>query len=166
MGKTPASTRRAGRKSKPKNSERKWCTCQERCRGGKDVAASTYRSHNQTPVMPADARDGGRAVGGKRKAVDDEGGLDPEGRGIRETRRMRAKRIARNEETESSHGSSPMVVDGPIEILELADVQTRPQKTKKVEGFSRILFRGTDNPRPPPPAGTSPRGSNPRIPRR
>jgi len=95
MGKTPVSTR-AGRKSKSKPPERKWCTCQERCNGGKDVAASTYRSHNPT------TRDGYKddpvaTAGGKRKAGSDVDRLDSEG-GVRETRRMRAMRIAQHGE--------------------------------------------------------------------
>ena len=85
---TAASTR-ASRKPKFKTSERKWCTCQERCKGGKEVAASTYRTHNPT------GRDGAvGSVGNKRKvAPDDQDGVHLES-GVRETRRMRARRVA------------------------------------------------------------------------
>ena len=85
---TSASTR-ASRKPKSKTLERKWCTCQERCKGGKEVAASTYRTHNPT------GRDGAiGSVGNKRKAApDDQDGVHLES-GVRETRRMRARRVA------------------------------------------------------------------------
>ena len=56
MDRTPTSTR-AGRKSKSKRPERKWCTCQKHCDGGKEVAASTYRSHN--PATKATLREMG-----------------------------------------------------------------------------------------------------------
>lgn len=123
MGKAPASTR-ARRRPKSKNPERKWCTCRERCGGGKEVAASTYRSHNQTTVKSTAARgssiESGDLVGGKRKVGGDEGV------GVRETRRMRARRVAQNEEV------SVMVVEKPIEMFDLGGAQTRPQKRKKV----------------------------------
>ena len=101
MGKTPAPSR-AGRKSRSKLPERKWCTCQERCDGGKEVAASTYRSHNQTTTRALAVRGGFEdnpvgGVGGKRKAGYDADGLELED-GVRETRRMRARRAARNGE--------------------------------------------------------------------
>jgi hypothetical protein len=103
MGKTPASTR-AGRTSKSKHPERKWCTCQERCNGGKEVAASTYRSHNPA-ARAATVRDGFKdgpvvVVGGKRKAESDADGLGSEG-GLRETRRTRARRVAQKRGAES-----------------------------------------------------------------
>ena len=102
MGKTPAPSR-ADRKSRSKHPERKWCTCQERCNGGKEVAASTYRSHNPTTTRTPAARDGLEdntvgGVGGKRKARYDTDGLESEG-GFRETRGMRARRVTRNGET-------------------------------------------------------------------
>jgi hypothetical protein len=126
MGKTPAPAR-ASHKPKSKIPERKWCTCQERCDGGKEVAASTYRSHNQAAARSATARgslveDGG-LVGGKRKVMNDEGGLDSGGGGVRETRRMRTRRVA---ETESR--------------LSKMD-QTRPQERKKVDG-SKEFYAG------------------------
>ena len=129
MGKTPASTR-AGRKSKSKRPERKWCTCQERCDGGKEVAASTYRSHN--PVAKATTtRDGSKddlvaVVGGKRKVGFDAGGL-------RETRRMRARRVAQDGEpiSQLSLTATEDLADTP----KLDDV--RPRKSKKVGQLAR-----------------------------
>jgi len=100
MGKTPAPSR-AGRKPRSmKNRERKWCTCQERCNGGKEVAASTYRSHNPTATRASAVLDGlgDGSVGGKKKSVDDLAGVGSEGGGFRETRGMRARRIAQNGE--------------------------------------------------------------------
>jgi hypothetical protein len=101
MGKTPASSR-AGRKSRSKHPERKWCTCKERCNGGKEVAASTYRSHNPTTTRTSAVQGGSEdnptgGAGGKRKAGYDADGLESDC-GTRETRRMRARRIARNGE--------------------------------------------------------------------
>ena len=101
MGKIPAPGR-AGRKPKSKRPERKWCTCQERCDGGKQVAASTYRNHNPTATRAAVVRDGSeddpvKGVGGKRKVGYGVNGLGSEG-GVRETRGMRARRAARNRE--------------------------------------------------------------------
>jgi len=127
MGKTPASTR-AVRKPKSKNLERKWCTCQERCNGGKEVAASTYRSHNSTAARATTARGGFEdgTVGGKRKAVDDVDGLGSEG-GHRETRRMRARRLAQNGELTSQ--LSLTVTEDRTGTLELDDVQPRETKT-------------------------------------
>jgi len=130
MGKTPASTR-AGRKSKPKPPDRKWCTCQERCDGGKDVAASTYRSHNPT-TRPTATRDGCNddpvaVVGGKRKAGSDVDRLGLDG-GVRETRRMRARRIAQDGESMSQ--PSLTVTEGLTGGLELDDI--RPQGSKTV----------------------------------
>ncbi|KAF9647725.1 hypothetical protein BDM02DRAFT_3187719 [Thelephora ganbajun] len=121
MGKTPASTR-AGRKPKSKHPERKWCTCQERCDGGKEVATSTYRSHN--PVM----RDGFKGdpvsvVGGKRKARSDGDGLDVED-GFRETRSMRARRVAQ---------SSVTVTEDWTGTLEVDDVDLSPREIKMHE---------------------------------
>ena len=97
MGKAPAPSR-AGRKSRSKHPERKWCTCQGRCNGGKEVAASTYRSHNPTTTRTSAVRDGLEdntvgGIGGKRKAGYDPDGMESEG-GPRETRGMRAKRVA------------------------------------------------------------------------
>lgn len=94
------------------------------------MAASTYRSHNQTTVWSATARgsfvESSGPVGGKRKAIDDGDGLDSEGGGVRETRRMRARRLAQNGEVGSQ---LPVVtIQNPNEILD--DAQT----TKKVDG--------------------------------
>jgi len=138
MGKTPASTR-AGRKSKPKLPERKWCSCQERCGGGKDVAASTYRSHNPT-ARAAATRDGSKddpvaVVGGKRKAGSDADRLGSEG-GPRETRRMRAMRIAQGGESMSQ--PSLAVTEGLTGRLGLGDV--RPQGSKTVGRMVRQAF--------------------------
>lgn len=130
MGKTSASIR-AGRKSKPKQPERRWCTCQERCDGGKDVAASTYRSHNPT-TRPTTTRDGCMddpvaVVGGKRKAESDVDRL-VSGGGVRETRRMRARRIAQDEGSTSQ--PSLAVAEDLTSGLDLDDV--RPQESKTV----------------------------------
>jgi len=142
MGKTPASTR-AGRKPKSKNPERKWCTCQEHCGGGKEVAASTYRSHNPTTMRATTVRDGFAedassvvGVGGKRKAGSDMNTLDLEG-GIRETRRMRARRIAQ--------GGEAM----PLRTTEdLADTpepgHLRSQETKAVGRLVNRFFEGAN----------------------
>ena len=131
MGKTPTSGR-AGRKSKSKHPERKWCTCQERCNGGKEVAASTYRSHNPTATKAPALRDrfgdghtGG--VGGKREAGCDGGGLGPEG-GLRETRRTRARRVAQNARVMSQ--LSVTATEDRTGTLELDGV--RPQETEIV----------------------------------
>ena len=104
MGKTPTSSR-AGRKSKSKQSERKWCTCQERCNGGKEVATSTYKTHNLTaakaPALRDEFRDGpAGGVGGKREAVCDGDGFESEG-GLRETRRTRARYVAQSKQVMS-----------------------------------------------------------------
>ena len=135
MGKTPASTR-AGRKSKSKRPERKWCTCQERCDGGKEVAASTYRSHNPA-TKATTTRDGSKddlvaVVGGKRKVGFDAGGLDTEG-GLRETRRMRARRVA--QDGEPILHLSLTATEDLADTLKLDDV--RPRESKKVGHSTR-----------------------------
>ena len=123
MGKTPASTR-AGRKAKSKNPERKWCTCQERCNGGREVAASTYRSHNPTTTRASAVR----GVGGKRKAGYDADGVESEG-GLRETRRMRAMRVAvRNGEV-----MAPLSVTATEDRTGTPELDgAQPQETKMV----------------------------------
>ena len=159
MSKTRASTR-AGRKPKSKNLDRKWCTCQERCEGGKEVAVSTYRSHNQTAMRSVTARgssvERGSTVLGKRKATDEEGGLDLEGGGVRETRGMRARRVARDGQMGSQ--LSAVVVENPIGTLELNDPQTGRKKVDSPREFypQELTTRPTI-------ACQAPRGPNPRI---
>ena len=124
MGKTPAPSR-AGRKPRSKHQERKWCTCEERCNGGKEVATSTYRSHNPNTTKASAVRDVFKdgSVGGKRKAMGDSDGLESEG-GLRETRRMRAIRAAQNGEmlrlsataTEDRNGTLGLDGSRPQEI--------------------------------------------------
>ena len=139
MGKTSASTR-AGNKGKPKRPDRKWCTCQERCNGGKEVAASTYRSHNPT------TRDG-FSVGDKRKAVavGGEGESDSESR-VRETRRMRARRLAQNGET--APRLSLTVAEDEIGKIEIGDSRTglRGRKKVTVRISSAVSYRRAEKP--------------------
>ena len=135
MDRTPTSTR-AGRKSKSKRPERKWCTCQKHCDGGKEVAASTYRSHNPAPkaTTPRDGSKNGpvAVVGGKRKVRFDADGLDTEGR-LRETRGTHARRVEQDGEP-ISHLSLTATED-------LADTSKlddfRPRKSKKVGQLAR-----------------------------
>ena len=127
MGKTAPLTR-PGRRVKSKQPERKWCTCQERCGGGKEVAASTYRSHN--PVV----RDG-PSIGSKRKIVDEDCRLDAES-DVRETRRMRARRIARSGETVSQ--VSVEVAECRLGTREPGGVNTRLRE-REVRSESTVL---------------------------
>jgi len=83
-------------------------------------------------------------VGGKRKAVDDVDGLGSEG-GLRETRRMRARRLAQNGDLTSQ----PLltVTEGRTGTLELDDV--RPRETTIVGRVgSEDLFFTRTNKRP------------------
>ena len=132
MGKTPTASSRAGRKSKSKQPERKWCTCQQRCNGGKEVAASTYRSHNPTATKAPALRDGFRdgpagGGGGKREAGRDGDGLGSEG-GLRETRRTRARCVAQNERVVSQ--LSATIAEDRTGTLGLDDF--RPQEAEIV----------------------------------
>ena len=143
MGKTPTASSRAGRKSKSKQPERKWCTCQQRCNGGKEVAGSTYRTHNPTATKAPGLRDRFRdgpsgGVRGQREAGCDGDGLGLED-GLRETRRALARRVAQNERVVSQ--LSATIAEDRTGTLGLDDF--RPQEAEIVGwiGSSEVFFR-------------------------
>ena len=80
-------------------------------------------------------------VGGKRKAVDDVDGLGSEG-GLRETRRMRARRVAQNVDLTSQ--LSLTVTEDRTGTLELDDVRPRETTIVGRVGSEDFFFTRTD----------------------